>query len=77
MTQRIDYVKQSPELFKRFVDLGKAIKAGESFGAAYILGWFDDIPAMNKVYDHFRGVTGIEIKDKELHLIGAKSKDIP
>ncbi len=51
---------------------GKAIKAGESFGAAYIVGWFDDLPAMHKVYDEYRGVTGIEIKDGLLTLIRKK-----
>jgi hypothetical protein len=48
---------------------GKAIKAGDSFGAAYIVGWFDDIPAMNKVYDQYRGVTGIDIKNGQLQLV--------
>ncbi|GGX20639.1 alkyl hydroperoxide reductase AhpD [Pigmentiphaga litoralis] len=28
MTQRIDYVKQSPELFKRFADFGNHLKQG-------------------------------------------------
>ncbi|MFL5245795.1 MAG: hypothetical protein ACJ8FY_27290 [Gemmataceae bacterium] len=48
---------------------GRQIKAGESFGAAYIVGYFDEIPAMEKVYDQFKGkrilsVTpqGVELK---------------
>jgi hypothetical protein len=48
---------------------GKSIKAGESFGAAYVIGWFDDIPAMHKVYDQYRGLTGIEIKNGQLKLL--------
>jgi hypothetical protein len=34
---------------------GKKVKAGETFGAAYIVGWFDDIPAMEKTYDQYKG----------------------
>jgi hypothetical protein len=48
---------------------GKAVKAGESFGAAYVVGYFDTIPAMHKVYDQYRGVTGISVKDGELDLV--------
>jgi hypothetical protein len=33
----------------------KHVKAGETFGAAYIVGWFDDIAAMQKVYDRHKG----------------------
>ena len=29
-------------------------KAGESFGAAYVVGWFDDIAEMEKVYDRYK-----------------------
>jgi hypothetical protein len=48
---------------------GKAIKAGESFGAAYIVGYFDDIPSMQKTYDRYRGVTGIEIENNTFRLV--------
>jgi hypothetical protein len=30
-------------------------KAGESFGAAYIVGWFDDLDEMRRVYDRYKG----------------------
>ncbi len=33
---------------------GRKVKAGESFGASYIVGFFDDIPAMEKTYDQYR-----------------------
>jgi hypothetical protein len=33
----------------------KRVKAGDSFGAAYIVGWFDSIPEMKRVYDRFKG----------------------
>jgi hypothetical protein len=43
----------------------KKVKAGETFGAAYILGWFDDIAEMNKVYDRYKGKRTLVVeKDK-------------
>ncbi|HEY7153919.1 MAG TPA: hypothetical protein VH575_08150 [Gemmataceae bacterium] len=33
----------------------KKVKAGESFGAAYLVGWFDDLAAMRNVYDRHKG----------------------
>lgn len=41
------------------------VKKGESFGSAYIVGWFDDIKAMNRVYDHYKGATKITIEQKQ------------
>ena len=38
---------------------GKPVKAGESFSAAHIVGYFDDIEAMHKVYDTYKGHTGL------------------
>jgi hypothetical protein len=44
---------------------GKKVKAGESFGAGYVVGYFDDIAAMEKVYDQYKGASKIVIeKDK-------------
>jgi hypothetical protein len=44
---------------------GKKVKAGETFGAAYIVGWFDDIPAMQKANDRYKGKHTIVVeKDK-------------
>jgi hypothetical protein len=34
---------------------GKRVKAGETFGAAYIVGWFDDLDEMRQVYDRYKG----------------------
>jgi hypothetical protein len=42
---------------------GKKVKAGESFGAAYVVGYFDDIPAMEKVYDRYKGAKRIIVSD--------------
>lgn len=47
---------------------GRKVKAGESFGAAYIVGWFDDIKDMEKTYDQFKGIKKIDIKNGKLAL---------
>ncbi len=38
---------------------GRPIKAGESFSAAFIVGFFDSIDEMHKVYDQHVGHTGL------------------
>lgn len=44
------------------------VKAGETFGAAYVVGWFDDIPQMQKTYDKFKGVKTVDVKDGKVIL---------
>ena len=34
---------------------GENIKAGQSFGAAHVIGFFDSVEEMNKVYDEYKG----------------------
>jgi hypothetical protein len=50
----------------------KKVKAGESFGAAYVVGWFDDVKEMEKVYDAHKGTTTIEVSKDGYRLVGAK-----
>jgi hypothetical protein len=40
---------------------GKPVKAGESFSAAFIVGFFDSIDEMHQVYDQHKGHTGLEV----------------
>jgi hypothetical protein len=47
---------------------GRKIKAGETFGAAYIVGYFDDIPAMEKAYDAHKGKNRIVVEGKKWRL---------
>jgi hypothetical protein len=47
---------------------GRAIRAGDKFGAAYIVGWFDDIPQMQRVYDRHRGVTRVSVSEDGIRL---------
>lgn len=39
---------------------GRPIKAGESFSAAFVVGFFDSIEEMHAVYDQYAGYTGLE-----------------
>jgi hypothetical protein len=48
---------------------GKPIKAGQSFGAAYVVGYFDDISDMQKTYDRYKGTTGIAVSPKAFRLL--------
>ncbi len=43
---------------------GRSVKAGEMFGAAFIVGYFDSIEEMEKVYDEFAGHQGLEVTEK-------------
>lgn len=47
---------------------GRKVKAGETFGAAYVVGYFDDIAAMEKTYDRYKGASRIEIEGKQWRL---------
>jgi len=47
---------------------GKPVKAGESIGAAYVVGWFDDIQEMERVYDQYRGRHAIVIEGDRFRL---------
>jgi hypothetical protein len=40
---------------------GKSVKAGETFGAAYVVGYFDDVAGMEKTYDRYKGTKGIAV----------------
>jgi hypothetical protein len=44
------------------------VKAGESFGAAYAVGWFDDVPAMEALCDRLQGRRAIRIADGKFRL---------
>jgi hypothetical protein len=47
---------------------GKRVKAGESFGTAYVVGWFDDVAAMEQVYDRYKGTRSIVIENGKSRL---------
>jgi hypothetical protein len=47
---------------------GRKVKAGDTFGTAYIIGYFDDIPAMEGVYDRFKGKRTLSVSNKGYEL---------
>jgi hypothetical protein len=42
---------------------GRPIKPGESFGATFIVGFFDSIDEMHAVYDRFAGHSELIVSD--------------
>jgi hypothetical protein len=44
------------------------VKAGQSFGAAYVVGWFDGIPEMQKVYDRYKGKRALIVEGGKYRL---------
>ena len=40
---------------------GRPIKAGESFSAAFVIGFFDSLEEMEKVYDPYAGHSGLNV----------------
>jgi hypothetical protein len=42
---------------------GRPIRPGESFQAAFVVGFFDSIEEMEAVYDEHRGHTGLEVSE--------------
>jgi hypothetical protein len=44
------------------------VKAGEALGAAYALGWFDDVAAMQALCDRYKGRRAIVIADGKFRL---------
>jgi hypothetical protein len=47
---------------------GRKVKAGETFGAAYAVGWFDDIAAMEALCDRYRGKHTLRVADGKFTL---------
>jgi hypothetical protein len=47
---------------------GRPIEPGESFRAAFVVGYFDSIEEMNRVYDEFRGSTNLTVTQQAWRL---------
>lgn len=48
---------------------GRPIKAGESFSAAFVVGFFDSLDEMHATYDQFAGHTGLEASESGWKLL--------
>jgi hypothetical protein len=42
---------------------GRPVRAGESFSAVHLVGFFDTIDQMHEVYDHYRGHTALTVDE--------------
>ena len=40
---------------------GRATKPGDTLGACYVVGWFDNPDRMKETYDRFQGYSGLEL----------------
>jgi hypothetical protein len=47
---------------------GKPVKAGESFSAAHIVGYFDTIADMHNIYNHYKGHTVLTADNSDWRL---------
>ena len=47
---------------------GRPVQAGESFGAAYVVGYFDDLAEMERVYDRHRGASALVVEGGKFRL---------
>jgi len=48
---------------------GRPVKAGQSFSAAFIVGYFDSIDQMHKVYDRHKGHTALAVSPSGWSLV--------
>ena len=46
----------------------RRVKAGERFGAAHVVGFFDDVAEMERTYDKYKGATRLEIEGETFRL---------
>ena len=46
----------------------RRVRAGETFGAAYAVGYFDDVPAMEKVCDQYKNARTLTVEDGKVHV---------
>jgi hypothetical protein len=48
---------------------GKGVKAGESFSAAFVVGYFDSVEEMERVYDEYAGTVAVEASEAGWKLV--------
>lgn len=49
---------------------GNPIQAGQSFSAAFLVGYFDSVQEMEEVYDLYSGADDLEVSESGWDLIG-------
>jgi hypothetical protein len=56
---------------------GRPVRGGQTIGAAYAVGWFDDVTAMERLADKHRGVRGIAIEGNRFRLVSGQEPLAP
>jgi hypothetical protein len=51
---------------------GRPIKAGESFSAAFVVGYFDSLDEMHAAYDQYRGHVDLTVDENRWKLVKAR-----
>ena len=44
---------------------GTRVEASESFGAAHLVGWFEDLSEMEQVFDAYKGATALHVEGSQ------------
>ncbi|MCS7167920.1 MAG: c-type cytochrome [Gemmatales bacterium] len=47
---------------------GRPVRRGDTFGAAYIVGWFDSLEEMHRIYDQHKGKTRLFVSPEKWEL---------
>ena len=47
---------------------GRRVKAGESFGAVHLVGWFEDVSDMERVFDAYEGAAALHVDEAQWRL---------
>ena len=47
---------------------GRRVEVGESFGAVHLVGWFEDVAGMERVFDTYQGATALHVDDVQWRL---------
>ena len=47
---------------------GRRMEPGESFGAVHLVGWFEDVAEMERVFDTYQGATALHVDDIQWRL---------
>lgn len=52
---------------------GRPVRAGQSFSAAFLVGYFDSLEEMHRVYDRYAGHTGLEATERGWKLLRSRN----
>jgi hypothetical protein len=53
---------------------GYPVRAGDTFGAVHLIGFFDSVEEMHQVYEEHRGARRLEMDGTAYHLVGADAE---